>query len=361
MILILKYYSLLADYSIDPLNKISEKIISMELTINNAIIPVDIIDRWQEFVDTISDLVKVPSVMINRLDPPDLEVFRSNTGPDNPFPSGTRMPLMGVYCEAAAKRRRKVQVVDARKDPEWADSPTAQAGIYAYLGYPLFWPGGEIFGTLCVIDTQENKWGGRVERLITSFKEAVETHLNLTHTIEQLNTANRRLEKLAAVDPLTGILNRRSFFDQAANYISAGRYNNKGLTVMMLDIDHFKSINDRFGHSYGDEVLKHFTDTCESHLRKSDVIARIGGEEFAVALFGAGLTEAQAIADRIRTALQENPVVSGDQIIAYTVSIGISMLSLNESHIDQALQRADSALYQAKREGRNRTMVANVP
>jgi hypothetical protein len=81
--------------------------------------------------------------MINRLEPPDLEVFRSNIGPDNPFPSGTRMPLLGVYCESTARKRQKLQVEDARKDPQWANSPTAQAGIFSYIGFPIFWPDGE--------------------------------------------------------------------------------------------------------------------------------------------------------------------------------------------------------------------------
>jgi len=88
----------------------------MELETKNIVIPSKIVDIWQQVVNSISELLSIPSVMINRLEPPELEVFRSNISPNNPFPSGTRMQMAGIYCEAAAKRRQRVQVIDARKD-----------------------------------------------------------------------------------------------------------------------------------------------------------------------------------------------------------------------------------------------------
>ncbi len=157
----------------------------------NTVIPDEVIARWQELVDTISAMVAVPSVMINRIDPPYLDVFRSNLSPENPFPTGTRMPLLGVYCATTAAKRKKLQVNDARKDPEWADSPTAKAGIYAYLGYPLFWPDGDIFGTLCVVDTKENCWGDKSEQLIDIVREVIQTHLALVYANEAAKVANQ--------------------------------------------------------------------------------------------------------------------------------------------------------------------------
>lgn len=180
---------------------------SMELEIKNAVIPSNIIDIWQRIVDTISVLLSVPSVMINRLDPPDLEVLRSNVGPDNPFPSGTRIPLLGLYCETAAKKRQMLQVVDARKDPQWADSPTAKAGIFAYLGFPLFWPNGEVFGTICAVDTKENKWVSPSESLLRTVKDAVEAHLALVAAMEELDKKNQELEHtLGEIKTLRGLL-----------------------------------------------------------------------------------------------------------------------------------------------------------
>ncbi len=170
----------------------------MELAMRSTHIPDEIVDIWQRVVDSASELLSVPSVMINRLRPPDLEVFRSNHGAQNPFPSGTRMPLMGIYCEAAARRRERVRVTDAREDAEWRDSPTAKAGIYAYLGFPVFWPSGEVFGTLCAIDTKANRWTAPSERLLHSFRDAVEAHLALVAAMEELDRKNQALERTLA-------------------------------------------------------------------------------------------------------------------------------------------------------------------
>lgn len=205
----------------------------MELKTRNETIPSQIVEIWQRVVNSISDLLSVPSVMINKLDPPELEIFRSNISPDNPFPSGTRMEMAGVYCEAAAKRRQKVQVVDARKDPLWVDSPTAKAGIFAYIGYPIFWPDGEVFGTICAIDTKENKWGKQSESLFQTLKYAIEAHLALVDTLEKLGRKNKELERaLSEVKTLRGLLpicasckkirDDKGYWNQIESYI--GKY-----------------------------------------------------------------------------------------------------------------------------------------
>ena len=168
------------------------------MLIFRRIIPPQIVEIWQKIVDVIADLLSVPSVMINRLEPPELEIFRSNISPSNPFPSGTRMQMAGVYCETAAKGRQRVQIEDARKDPRWADSPTAKAGIFAYLGYPVFWPKGEVFGTICVVDIKENKWGSRYDNLILTFKDAIEAHLSLVDMDEELRRSKEQVEELLA-------------------------------------------------------------------------------------------------------------------------------------------------------------------
>lgn len=179
----------------------------MDLDIRNTIVPETFVDKWQRFVDIISEMLSIPSVMINRLDPPELEIFRSCSNPNNPFPAGTRMPMAGIYCESAAIKRKKVKVVDARIDPQWANSPTAKAGIFAYLGYPVFWPDGEVFGTICAVDTKENKWGKRYEKLLSSFKDAIEAHLALVEAMDRLHRRNEDLERaLSEVKTLRGLL-----------------------------------------------------------------------------------------------------------------------------------------------------------
>ncbi|MBN1631532.1 MAG: GAF domain-containing protein [Thermoleophilia bacterium] len=178
-----------------------------DMRVNGREIPAHIVEVWQHVVNSISELLALPSVMINRLDPPELEVFRSNLGPDNPLPSGTRMAMAGVYCEMAARKRQRVQVVDAREDPEWCDSPTAKAGVYAYLGFPLEWPDGEVFGTLCAVDMKANEWGEKYETMLRTCKETIEMHLALVMALDSLDRKNRELEQaLSEVKTLQGLL-----------------------------------------------------------------------------------------------------------------------------------------------------------
>ncbi len=179
----------------------------MVLETRDTTIPVHIVDIWQGVVNVAARLLGVPSVMINRLCPPELEVFRSNSGEENPFHNGMRMKMQGVYCESAALTRNKVRVVDARKDPVWADSPTARAGIFAYLGYPLFWPDGKVFGTICAVDTEENQWDSLSDDFLCTLKHAIEAHLALAGSLDELTRRNTELSQaLTEVSSLKGLL-----------------------------------------------------------------------------------------------------------------------------------------------------------
>ncbi len=173
----------------------------------NFAIPAEITAIWQRIVDSISTLLSVPSVMINQVKSSELEVILSNTHKSNPFPSGTKMPTLGIYCETTARTRQKLQVDDARKDPFWANSPTAEAGIYSYLGFPVFWPNGDIFGTICAVDIKENRWITPSDTLLFAVKDAVEAHLALLASMNELKKKNRKLKvALKEVKTLRGLL-----------------------------------------------------------------------------------------------------------------------------------------------------------
>lgn len=161
---------------------------------------------------------------------------------------------------------------------------------------------------------------------------------------------NRQLEKLSNADALTGAYNRRFLTQYFAREQEARKR-----SVMMLDIDHFKQVNDTWGHSFGDEVLIRFAAAVQENLRKNDVLARTGGEEFVVVLAGMELERAYEIAERIRSAI-EDMLFSND--VHITVSIGLVQAHLGEG-IDSLLRRADKCLYSAKRAGRNRVVYSN--
>lgn len=161
---------------------------------------------------------------------------------------------------------------------------------------------------------------------------------------------------LASQDGLTGLSNRRAFIERAQAELSRARMTGTPLCLMMLDIDHFKSINDQFGHAAGDASLVAFCTACRQVLRDLDVMARIGGEEFAVLLADTEIAGALAVAERLRAAVEMRGT---DQVEPrfLTVSIGVAMLVDGED-LDQVLNRADRALYTAKMEGRNRVVMA---
>ncbi len=167
------------------------------------------------------------------------------------------------------------------------------------------------------------------------------------------------LVEMATTDFLTGLLNRRNFLSAMENELNRlKRFDIPRAAVLMLDLDHFKRVNDSYGHAAGDAVLKHFAGLIRAELRKVDNGGRLGGEEFAILLLGAELDAAQAFAERLRKTVDVTPLEFENQPIAITVSIGIAMLSPDDNGPDDALMRADKALYEAKHSGRNRVCCA---
>jgi diguanylate cyclase (GGDEF)-like protein len=158
----------------------------------------------------------------------------------------------------------------------------------------------------------------------------------------------------ASTDPLTGISNRRGFFDEAERLMRKAAWKKQPVTVLMFDLDHFKAINDRFGHATGDEVLRLFAVTATLSLRATDVLARLGGEEFAAILPG-DLNAASIAAERVRSAFDTAGREVSGQAIGATVSIGAATAHELPCDVAALLARADAALYRAKQGGRNRT------
>jgi diguanylate cyclase (GGDEF)-like protein len=156
----------------------------------------------------------------------------------------------------------------------------------------------------------------------------------------------------AMTDHLTGLFNRRGFVEAAEKLIERQRKRGQSVTIMMFDLDHFKSINDRFGHDTGDEALKAFATTASTNMRASDVIGRLGGEEFAAILPG-GLETANIVAERVRAAFEARGVEIDGHVMNATVSIGLSESLADVAVISAMLTRADRGLYAAKAAGRN--------
>lgn len=177
--------------------------------------------------------------------------------------------------------------------------------------------------------------------------------------ITERKHAEAELREMATTDFLTGLANRRHFIAKMTDELARlQRLDNMYAAVLMLDLDHFKRINDTYGHATGDAMLRHFAALMRDELRKIDSVGRVGGEEFAIILPGANPDEAKIFAERLREKLEKTPLMQDGQAIPITVSIGIAVLKTTDASADTALSRADEALYRAKENGRNRVELA---
>jgi len=163
----------------------------------------------------------------------------------------------------------------------------------------------------------------------------------------------QRLAELANTDPLTGLYNRRRFFEGTREEIARSRRYQYPLSLLMVDVDHFKVVNDTYGHDAGDILLQHLAALFKNFLREGDMVGRLGGEEFAILLGHTDQDQAESVAERIRQAVETQPVTYQDQQIKITLSIGVSQLSPAEEDPYPVLKRADDMLFLAKGKGRN--------
>jgi two-component system cell cycle response regulator len=185
------------------------------------------------------------------------------------------------------------------------------------------------------------------------------TQLRRKHYADRLRDQLDQSLEMAVTDPLTGLHNRRYISSRLRQALASANNGGAPVSVMIADIDHFKSINDLYGHEAGDVVLQGFAGRMQSALRALDLAARYGGEEFLVVMPGAGMAEARIAAERLRSTVAEEPFVLEDGTdIAVTVSVGLAQASFGET-FEALLRRADAALYTAKNEGRNQVQAAD--
>jgi diguanylate cyclase (GGDEF)-like protein len=208
--------------------------------------------------------------------------------------------------------------------------------------------------------------GGAVRGCLTTFTDVTDLHqanLQLRETLAKLELSqgeiehkNEELQRLASRDPLTGCLNRRAFHEQFEPLFAGSRPNKLALSCLMIDIDHFKAVNDNHGHAIGDRVIQEVARKLNESARATDLVCRYGGEEFCVVVPGMNVAETRALAERIRQRV-ERECGAGVRDVAdlrVTVSVGVHTLGAGATSPAALIDRADQALYRAKRSGRNR-------
>lgn len=156
-------------------------------------IPAHIKDKWQNIVDIMADHLDVAAALIMRVKPPKIEVFKASQNNANPYEVGDKELLDGLYCEKVIKTGQKLLVVNALKNDNWKDNPDIEYGMISYLGFPIYWPDGATFGTICILDDFENKYSEKAEEIIKEYKELVETHLKLIYKNRKISKKENRL------------------------------------------------------------------------------------------------------------------------------------------------------------------------
>ena len=255
------------------------------------------------------------------------------------------------FCTWVIYEGDHVLIENALDDPRFADNPLVhgEPNIRFYSGLPLYSSRGYMLGTLCIIHSEPR---------LMSVSE-IELQEKLARQAELL-IEKFEMEQLAMTDSLTGLYNRRYFDQRAREEISNARRNNQPLTAIVIDIDDFKRINDTYGHSAGDIALIKLANILKQELRSSDVVSRVGGEEFHILLTNTCEAIALRIAERMRRAIKASPIVLTDPSLepaSLTCSFGIACLRQDDQHVDCVLQRADAAMYEAKRKGKDVVVV----
>ena len=279
-------------------------------------------------------------------------------------PLSTARQLSGrTFCHHALVAKEALILEDVTQLPVFRDVPTVDSlGIRAYAGIPLKTEEGEVLGSFCAVDFKPRKWTEwevdilvelahstmREIRLRKALHDAEGLNQELLAHVERMDGLNRALGEMANTDPLTRLSNRRAFDHRLQVELALVARRSTPLSLLMLDVDHFKQINDTFGHDAGDKVLEAIARTLSSNARVIDIVARVGGEEFAVILPNTDAQNAQQVAERMRLAVAQ----SSELVQPTTVSIGAATLQGDEDALS-LYSRADAAMYTAKKSGRN--------
>lgn len=248
-----------------------------------------------------------------------------------------------AFCNITIRKNTPLVVEDTMLDPRFAQNRfvTGDPGIRFYAGVPLAVPEGGNIGTLCLIATEPRQFGAAQIDLLADLARLVLTELEL--------------RAVATTDMLTATLSRRAFTREAERAFSLAVRHDTPLSCIAFDLDHFKTINDRFGHSAGDLVLKETARACQAILRRTDLFGRTGGEEFAIVLPHTSLDAALVVAEKLRAELaQQSLLLPGGKSVTVTGSFGVAALDDATPDFASLLDHADMALYVAKNTGRDR-------
>ena len=324
-------------------------------------------ERFERITRMVCKFLDVPIAIFNLVDR-DRQHYKSVRGIN-----AIDAPKPAAFCTHALLEDHMLLVPDARKDERFFDNPfvTGDLNLSFYAGCPVHAPDGMPIGTLCAIDTKPRNMSDEQLALLHDLAAIIETEIkagNSSKVQEKLKEQIKEARHMAMVDPLTRLWNRAGIEVLLQSETEDAARRNKPVTIVMSDIDHFKRINDNFGHPVGDIVLQDVSKRILESLRSGDDAGRVGGEEFLMVLPGCPQQKARETVERIRRTIEARPVDIGEtrhgtaiikQRYPVTMSFGaVTIFPGEKADLEAAIKKADDALYKAKREGRNRVVLA---
>lgn len=301
----------------------------------------------EEAFDRITRLVRrvfeVPIAAVTLIDG-HRQWFKSRQGLDV-----AETDLAQSLCHMAVMRGEPLVIENTLHDPRVRTNRCVTEGLKLrfYAGIPLVTPDGHTVGTLCAADIEPRSFSPHEVEILSDLARLVLSELEL--------------RTLATTDALTGTMSRRAFREEAGRALSLAKRHSNDLSLLMFDLDHFKRVNDTHGHGAGDLVLSEVTAACRRDLRTSDLMGRLGGEEFAILLPHTGSSAAFAVAEKLRSSIARLRLTVGTAEISATASFGVCGIDASVHDVDTLLERSDKALYAAKTDGRNRCNVWQAP
>jgi diguanylate cyclase (GGDEF)-like protein/PAS domain S-box-containing protein len=257
---------------------------------------------------------------------------------------GQSFQLENTLLEQAWQEKSPLILADAQTDSRfkhWFGTKTTRG----WMGVPLA-VRGELIGFLTLDSNQANSYDPSQSKLVEAFANQAAIAIANARLF-------RQVKSLAVTDSLTGLFNRRHFFELAGREFERSRRYGSSLSLIMWDIDHFKNVNDQFGHLVGDAALQAVAARCRQQLREADLLGRYGGEEFVALLPETNLFSAAQAAERLRSSISNNPILVGDKEVVLSISLGVAEADASCLDLETLISRVDLALYKAKQLGRN--------
>ncbi|MFT6914994.1 MAG: diguanylate cyclase (GGDEF)-like protein [Motiliproteus sp.] len=305
------------------------------------------IHKWQQHVDLLATLFHAPSACIVQTISQGSQIVAASHRNAYTYPDGSFIPRdTEFFGHILADLKRELYIPDARNDICWANhQEVKQVGFISYLGIPVYWPSGLLFGSLCIQDRVPTSYRPEFFELLQTFGTLIESDL---HFLVQ----DQLLGELRLTDELTGIYNRQGFKTLAGHKLSVAKRYGHTYALIYFDLDNLRSINEQVGQKIGDQALRAMANALNSELRDSDIGARIGSDEFAALVFIRQQEDMENLAIRVQRKLNLFKE-QRDSMPPLTISVGAKCYQANTNTcVDKILDEVDRMIYNIKQQKR---------